>query len=74
MTKRMKWMLWILTGVSITGTILNIYKMPVAFLCWTITNFCWMVHNYRIRQIQAACLFGIYWILAIIGFVAWSVK
>jgi hypothetical protein len=68
----MRFWLWILTGLSIIGTVANIQKLPWCFGCWVVTNSAWAIHNFRIKQYQQMVLFIVYLGLAIWGLCKWS--
>jgi Nicotinamide mononucleotide transporter. len=61
----------IITIVSLIGTIANIYKKSWCFLIWLFTNGFWCAYDAYIGQYPQAILFGIYFILAIVGLVKW---
>ena len=63
--------LWILTSISITATVANVYKCSWCFAGWILTNSLWAIHHYKKRQYQQACLFGVYFLLAVWGFISW---
>lgn len=63
---------WILTILSLTGVVANIYKKRWCFIVWAVTNFSWMIVDYR-RGIKAqAALFAIYFLLALWGLYKWT--
>ena len=62
---------WIVTFFSILGVILNIKKNKKCFYIWAVTNFSWMVIDFRAGLYPQAALFSVYFILAIYGLYAW---
>jgi nicotinamide riboside transporter PnuC len=66
--------MWVVTGLSLIGVVLNIYKRKECFLIWAVTNFAWMVYDWQIKAYEQATLFGVYFILAIWGLVKWHQK
>lgn len=64
-------MTWILTVFSIIGVILNIYKKKYCFMIWAMTNFAWMVIDYRAGLYSQSLLFAVYFMLAIYGLWKW---
>lgn len=66
----MEWT-WIITAISLSGTIINIYKHSSCFVLWLISNTAWCAWNFHIGQIPLACQFGVYVILSIIGLTKW---
>jgi nicotinamide riboside transporter PnuC len=65
---------WIVTVFSITGVVLNIYKIKWCFAIWAVTNFSWMVIDFYRGIYAQAFLFMVYFILAIYGLYRWSVE
>lgn len=66
--------LWFMTFLALTGTILNAKKNKIGFQFWMISNLFFCLHNLFIEQYPQSALFGIYWILAIYGYYNWSEK
>lgn len=64
------WM-WLITILSITGTVLNIKKKRACFIIWIFTNFCLTIYNWHIWEPQQAALFFVYLGLAIYGLFSW---
>lgn len=63
---------WILTALSVLGTVANIYKKRYCFLLWGITNAAWAVIDYQAGIPAQAALFVTYFGLAIWGLVRWK--
>jgi len=68
----------LLTGIALTGVVTNIYKLPVCFYLWTISNASWAVVNYTAYRkhkehkfLWQCVLFSIYFCLAIWGILSW---
>jgi nicotinamide riboside transporter PnuC len=66
--------MWIVTGLSILGTILNIKKKQICFVIWLITNLLWCAYDISIKNYAQAGLFLVYVGLAIWGIVEWRKK
>ena len=64
--------LWILTGLSIIGVILNIKKRRECFICWMVSNGCWAVVDFYHGIYAQSVLFAIYFCLAIYGIKEWK--
>jgi nicotinamide riboside transporter PnuC len=62
----------IITGLSLFGVVLNIYKRKECFLVWMVTNFVWMIYDWQMGAKEQALLFFIYFIFAIFGFIEWQ--
>ena len=67
-------LMWIVTGASLIGTILNIKKKPVCFIIWFFTNSLWMIYDFSIGSYAQAALFTVYTGLAIWGIIEWRKK
>jgi nicotinamide riboside transporter PnuC len=63
--------LYLLTVLSIVGTILNIKKRRSGFILWALTNFIWMIVDFRAGLPAQGVLFGVYCVLALWGLWAW---
>jgi len=63
---------WVMTVISIIGTILNIKKKKVCFILWTITNIFWIVYDIHKGAYPQALVFVVYTILAIYGLIEWA--
>jgi hypothetical protein len=62
---------WIVTGFSILGTVLNIYKNKWCFIIWIITNFAWIIINLVLGMYPQVVLFSVYLATSIWGMIAW---
>ena len=67
-------LMWLVTGASLTGTILNIKKKRICFIIWLITNSIWCIYDFKIGAYPQSALFFIYVILAIWGIIEWRIK
>lgn len=65
-------MTWIVTAFSILGVVLNIYKNKWCFAIWAVTNFSWMIIDFREEIYSQSLLFAVYFILAVFGLYKWS--
>ena len=63
---------WILTVLSVVGTILNIKKRRSCFFIWTMTSTSWMIYDYSIGAYAQSTLFAVYTGLAIWGIIQWG--
>ena len=64
--------MWVVTGLSILGTVLNIKKVKWCFWIWLFTNLSWCIYDIVINNYAQAVLFAVYTGLAIYGIVEWS--
>jgi len=67
-------LMWIVTGASIIGTVLNIKKKRICFVIWLITNSLWMLYDFSIGSYAQSALFAVYVCLAIWGIIEWRLK
>jgi nicotinamide riboside transporter PnuC len=67
-------LMWVVTGMSVISTVLNIYKKQVCFIIWLITNSLWCVYDFSIQNYAQAGLFLVYVGLAIWGIWKWRKK
>lgn len=62
---------WILTGLSILGTIYNLQKRAAGWVIWTISNLGWII-TFSMKGLMAeAFLFSVYLILSVYGIFKW---
>ncbi len=65
---------WVLTAVSLTGTVLNVKKIKYCFYIWTASNASWFIYDLYIGLYSRAVLDAVYLGLAIWGIYAWRSK
>lgn len=65
-------MMWLLTGLSLIGVVLNIKKKKICFIVWGVTNAIWAVIDFEAGLPAQGMLFIAYFCLSIWGLVAWS--
>ncbi len=64
--------MWFIFGLSLIGTIGNLYKRRWCFLFWAGTNVFWISYDiYKTAYPQAVMMF-VYLILAIVGWFKWK--
>ena len=62
---------WILTGLSILGTVYNLQKRVAGWVIWTISNIGWIV-SFSLKGMMAeAFLFSVYLVLSVYGIFKW---
>ena len=66
--------LWFITLIALTGTLLNAKKNKYGFVLWMISNLYLCLYNLMIAEFPLSVLFGIYWLLAIYGYYKWDEK
>lgn len=64
-------LMWIVTGASIVGTILNLKKKKICFWIWLFTNSLWCAYDVWITAYAQAGLQAVYVGLAIWGIIEW---
>lgn len=63
---------WLLAALSLVGVVLNILHSRWSFGLWFITNLSWAWVDFS-RGISAqGCLFVIYAVLSVVGWLKWS--
>lgn len=67
-------MIWLITGLAIFGTILNIRKNRWCFRVWLVSNSALCIHNFIIGEYAQSGLFLVYVGLAIYGIWSWRKK
>jgi len=65
-------LMWLVVAMAFLGTILNIYKKPICFKIWAVTNALNAGYAYWIGSNQQGTLFVAYFLLAIWGIIKWK--
>lgn len=65
---------WIISGMALTGTILNSNRNKYGFILWFITNLFWVIVDFRAGLYAQSALFFAYTLLAVSGLVTWTKK
>jgi len=65
-------LIWCNTFVAIIGTYLNAKQKRFGFIIWMITNAVFVIYNMYIHQHALAALFGVYFGLALYGWLSWG--
>ena len=65
---------WIIAAASLVGVILNIKKNRWCFAIWAVTNFAWMVIDFKEGIPAQGVLMGVYFVLALWGLWKWRRK
>ena len=63
---------WLLTAISLTGTVFNIRKKIICFHIWLIGDVCWFILDYSSGVYGRAVLDLIQIILAFCGIYEWK--
>lgn len=63
--------MWIVAGVSLIGTVLNVYKRRGGFAVWAVTDVAWVAYDLSIGANAQAALLAIYGAMAVWGFLKW---
>lgn len=66
--------MWIISGISLLGTILNANRNRLGFYAWLVTNAFWTIVDFKNGIYAQSALFFAYFILAIVGLVQWKKK
>jgi len=62
---------WILTGLSILGTLFNLQKHVAGWVIWTIANLGWIISFSHKGMLAEAFLFSVYLVLSVYGIFKW---
>jgi len=64
------------TAGGIAGALLTAFRRPwPGHLVWLFANGCWVAHGCASGNWYLVCLFGVYWVLALVGcFAYWPKK
>ena len=63
--------MWIVSVLSLVGTVANIYKARWCFAVWAVTNAAWTLYDIHKTAYPQAALQAVYFVLAIWGLWAW---
>ena len=73
-----KYLPMVLTGIAITGVITNIYKLPMCFYLWSVSNLSWATINFLSFKkhkehnfLWQGILYSVYFFLAVWGILSW---
>jgi hypothetical protein len=66
--------LFLVAGLSLVATILNIYKNRASFIIWAGTNLFWGIYDWRLGAREQAGLFFAYFLMALWGLIRWTAK
>ena len=64
--------MWLLTGLSLVGVVLNIKQKRSCFIIWGVTNAAWAGVDLNAGLYAQAVLFAVYFVLAVWGYMAWK--
>lgn len=65
---------WIVSGVALTGTILNANRNKYGFILWFFTNLFWTIIDFKAGLYAQSGLFFAYTLLAVKGMITWNKK
>lgn len=65
---------WIFSIISLLGTILNSNMNKYGNFIWIFTNMFWIIYDFSIGAYAQSLLYLIYLLLAIYGFIKWTMK
>lgn len=63
---------YIITALTIIGTVANSFQKRWCFVVWIITNAFWIIYNLSIQQQAQALLYVVNLITSIIGLIKWK--
>lgn len=62
---------YIVTVLTLVGTVANAFQKSWCFYLWIITNLFWIAYNINIKQYQQAIIYIVNTIICIIGIINW---
>jgi len=65
---------WLVTAISLTGTVLNVKQNIACFYLWAVGNTAWLVYDLGLRLYSRAVLDAVQLAFAVWGIVAWNGK
>lgn len=68
----MNYISYIVTAISITGTIANSFKKRWCFYLWICTNTFWSIYNLMLNQYAQSLLYLFNLIMAVVGLFKWK--
>lgn len=66
-----EWILWLVSSITILGSILNVEKMPSCFIVWTCCNVFWLIFDIINKAYARAILDLVNLATSIWGLVSW---
>lgn len=63
---------YIITIITLIGTLANSFKKRWCFYIWIPTNLFWVIYNITIHEYQQSILYIVNTITSIIGLIKWS--
>ncbi len=70
----MEYVSYIVTVITIIGTIANSFQKWWCFIIWIATNTFWIIYNLAIKEYQQAIIYFVNDITSIIGIINWRRK
>lgn len=64
--------MWIVTIISLIGSVLNAKKSKWCFYVWILANVCWLIYDIHTRLYSRAALDVIQTIICISGIIYWK--
>lgn len=70
----MTYLSYIITAITLIGTVANSFQQRWCFYLWIPTNAFWVVYNIIIGEYAQCIIYGVNFITSIIGLIKWSKK
>ena len=64
--------LWVLTALSLVGTVLNVKKRIACFYLWTVVNIAWVFVDFQQELYARSVLDGVHLAFAVWGIWDWT--
>lgn len=71
---KLQFFTWVITVLSLIGTVLNIKKSIWCFYIWTFGNTAWLLFDVHTGYYSRATLDAVHLVFAVWGIVAWKKK
>lgn len=63
---------YIITILTLIGTVANAFQKSWCFVIWICTNLFWTVYNILIKEYQQAVIYFVNFITSVIGLIQWT--
>lgn len=69
--KMQEWVLWMVSSITVFGSILNVKKKSSCFLVWTLCNIFWLIYDLYSRSYARSVLDVVNLATSIWGMLSW---
>jgi hypothetical protein len=68
----MRYVPWILSGMSIIGAVLNVLYLPICFVIWTVASLAWIWYNVRMGTWAQVPMWVVFTATNVWGYYMWT--